>query len=1071
MKDSISKPVLVVVSLGLLLIISLLWFGLHRQKAVAPPAPVAAQKPATSTAPAFLKKPISAPAKPAAVVVAADDHLLPVIPISLLKTLSEDPTYNGSAMSSLPSGTQKYGGIEFWLQGILRLQGTGTRDFESSHFRTSVVVPLDETNGATGVVWERGKNIAAAYILGGSLYSSDKSHEKVADVLWHYDDDTVSSPLEANRHLRDWVRQTYEEPARLPNPLTKVAWRGPHPTRKDVTLRLYRIGFINPHPEKTVRSLEFLSAMKKPSLFVAALTLDPLLPGARPDNLTSEEFADPELRGLLQLSVQDADGRPISGADVRSGFNAWNKGSPARHTTTDVAGLAQVRYDDGAESLEVNADAEGFSGRMMLWDVKGGDKIPATYILKLTPEIKLGGIVVNEDNLPVAGASVTTYRFWRGAVTNPKGEQASFSRQALTTDSQGRWEAKGVPPTLLDSIGFNVTHPDYVAANGVSGINGTVEQQLRAGAYKTVLQRGQMVRGRVVDGQEQPVPNATVRAGQKYSSDRKQTTSDVEGRFSFSAVKTDEVLFSASAKGFSSDARNILVKPEMAEIIFHLKAGSTIRGHVQDESAQPLAGARIQLSNRYYSDPLYDANEFSGTTDANGDFSWDSAPNQTMSFGVSKTGYESKDSVKLEPNQDNIITLRSGRKVEGVVLDAASGQPVTNFNVFVGQTSGDDKSIYGRLEKKSFNAPDGRFSVTTEDESENAVSVSAESYADKIEKFPEAQNGTVQLTVRLTPSETLAGVVLAPDGTLAPGVTVAAVVTDQWNGGVQLAGSRLRAYGSQGHSTETDSEGRFKIPSPPEKGLVVAAADAGFGQAEISEVRSSKALALQAWGRIEGTLKIGGQPGVGKDLFFTLPVRGISTDFNGFKVTTDEQGAFTMEKIPPGEGSIVRLIKTSANSWTHSDGTAVTVKSGETTQITLGDKGAVLVGRIRYAVQPTNETPITIQGNVSSSAPMPAAPKFNTSAEAQAYYNTPEMQALMRQRKNYSIEMRDGGVFTADNVVPGKYSLNITARAGRDWSQPAVAQGAVKEITVPDDFDPATPIDVGEVVLQPNPSR
>ncbi|MEY4916329.1 MAG: Thiol-disulfide oxidoreductase ResA [Verrucomicrobiota bacterium] len=1069
MKNSISKPVLVVVGLGLLLIVALLWFGLHRQNKSAPPAPVAVEKPAAATAPAFLQKPISTPAKPAPKVVVADDHLLPVIPISLLKTLSEDPAYNGSAMSSLPSGTQKYGGIEFWLQGILRLQGTGTRDFESSHFRTSVVVPLDETNGATGVVWERGKNIAAAYILGGSLYSSEKSHEKIADVLWHYDDDTVSSPLEANRHLRDWVRQTYEEPARLPNPLTKIAWHGPHPTRTDVTLRLYRIGFINPHPEKTVRAIEFLSAMKKPSLFVAALTLDPLLPGARPDNLTSEEFGDPELRGLLQLSVQDAEGRPISGADVRSGFNAWNKGSPARHATTDVAGLAQVRYDDAAESLEVNAEADGFSGRMMLWDVKGGDQIPATYILKLTPELKLGGIVVNAENLPVAGASVTTYRFWRGPISNGKGEQASYSRQALTTDAQGRWQAKGVPPTLLDSIGFNVSHPDYVTANNVSGISGAVEQQLRAGTYKTVLQRGQSVRGRVVDGQEQPVASASVRVGQKYSSDRKETKTDADGRFTFSAVKTDEVLFSASAKGFSSEAKNILVKADMAEIIFRLKAGSTIRGHVQDESAQPLAGTRVNLSGNY-GDPLYDANDFSATTDANGDFSWDSAPNQAMKFDVNKSGFESK-SAKLEPNQDNTITLRPARTVEGVVLDAASGQPVTNFTVTVGQTSGDDKSIYGRMQKKLFNTPDGKFSVTTEDESENAVSVSAESYADKIEKFPEANNGAVQLTVRLTPSETLSGVVLAPDGTPAPNITVAAIETGNWNGGVQLTGSRLRAYGSQAHATETDSEGRFKISSPPEKGLVVAAADAGFGQAEISEVRASKILALQAWGRIEGTLKIGSQPAVGKELLFTLPIRSISTDFNGFKVTTDEQGAFTMEKIPPGEGSIVRLIKTSANSWSHSDSTSVTVKPGETTQVTLGDNGAVLVGRIRYAVQPTNETPISIQGNLSSTAPMPAAPKFNTPAESQAYYNSPEMQALMRQRKNYSIEMRPDGAFTADNVVPGKYSLSITARAGRDWSQPAIAQGSAPEITVPDDFDPATPIDAGEVVLQPSPPR
>jgi uncharacterized GH25 family protein len=616
-----------------------------------------------------------------------------------------------------------------------------------------------------------------------------------------------------------------------------------------------------------------------------------------------------------------------------------------------------------------------------------------------------------------------------------------------------------------------VSHPDYVTANSSGSITGVAEQQLRAGTYKTVLQRGQTVRGRVLDGQEQPIAGATVYVGHKNSSDRKEAMTDDAGRFLFAAVNNEEVNSevpcSATAKGFSTAAKTILVKPDMAEIIFHLKAGSVIRGHVQDESSQPVAGARVNLSNIFYGDPLYDANDFSSTTDVNGDFSWDSAPSQAMKFAVAKSGYESKENVKLEPNQDNVITLRAGRKVEGVVLDAASGQPVTNFSVRVGQDSGDGKNIYGQLREQKFSPPDGRFSVTTEDESENAVGVSADGYADKTEKFPENQTGAIQLTVQLTPSEMLTGVVLAPDGTPAPGVTVAAVEPAQWSANIELTGVRLRAYGSRDHMAETDSAGRFKIPSPPEKGLVVAAAEAGFGQADISEVRASQTLALQAWGRIEGTLKIGGQPGAGKDLFFTLPNRGINTDFTGFKTTTDEQGAFTMEKIPPGDGDIVRLIKISPNSWRHSDGTMVTIKSGETTQVTLGDNGAVLIGKIRYEVQPTNDAPPNVDGYLSSSAPMPDTPQFNTPAESQAYLNSLEMQALMRQRKNYSIELRPDGTFTAENVVPGKYSLNITARAGRDWSQPPIAKGSVPEITVPEGFDPATPIDVGEVVLKP----
>jgi hypothetical protein len=319
--------------------------------------------------------------------------------------------------------------------------------------------------------------------------------------------------------------------------------------------------------------------------------------------------------------------------------------------------------------------------------------------------------------------------------------------------------------------------------------------------------------------------------------------------------------------------------------------------------------------------------------------------------------------------------------------------------------------------------------------------------------------------VQLKPSPTLSGTVLAPDGTPAPGVNVVATANNQ-HYGVQLSGGRLRSFDSHSKMATTDANGQFTLPSVPDDGTIVAAGDPGFAQAPLAEVRSSSTFTLQAWGRIEGTLKIGGQPGVGKDLLFNLSIPGIGTDFNGYKSTTDDQGQFTMEKVPPGEGAVVRLIKTSPNSWTHSDSTAVSVKPGDTTQVTLGDNGAVLVGRIRFDNPPTNYATLNFQGNLSS--PMPQMPKFNSPNEAQAYFQTPEYQALMKTHKNYAIEMNPDGSFTVDDVGPGVYSLNVSANVSgqRPWQHPPVGQGSM-QITVPDSFSPTSPIDIGEVVLNP----
>ena len=69
--------------------------------------------------------------------------------------------------------------------------------------------------------------------------------------------------------------------------------------------------------------------------------------------------------------------------------------------------------------------------------------------------------------------------------------------------------------------------------------------------------------------------------------------------------------------------------------------------------------------------------------------------------------------------------------------------------------------------------------------------------------------------------------------------------------------------------------------------------------------------------------------------------------------------------------------------------------------------------------------------------------------------------------KRYAIQMGSNGSFSAEDVAPGSYSLDITVHAGvQFWNRPPLAQGSI-QVTVPDSFDPTTPIDIGEVLLKP----
>jgi hypothetical protein len=1070
----LAKPVLAIIAAGLVLSLCLVWIGLRHRHQI--PDQPSSQSQAATEPRAEAALPVRE--VPTAPTVAGDGGLPPVVPIPLKPMLID--AENGSWLRDkdyllAPHRAQEFGGVEFLMDGMIQLQGHGSRDVRDRKYRLLVAIPLSETNrvGQDLVVVDHGSNVASVHLLGGTRYD-EKLNNTFAHVIWHYADGTSqSTPLQYAVHLRDWTRNPYELPAHLSYLFTKVVWIDP--SQPGRTLRLYRLTLPNPAPEKILRRLELSSAMAEATLFVVGVTLDPLKPGQRPDNTPDLEPTDPVPASQLQVFVQDSGGQPVAGAELRvllqqhSGKDTFN----ARQLLgTDAAGSARIGYPpQDLDRFEISASAEGYGSRKMAWDLKSGDSVPSSYTLKFGGGISIGGVVVDPEDRPVAGASISLNRFWTGG-DDPRrrGEEVDFPTQKQTTDPQGHWEAKGLPPELLDRIGLQVTHPDFPGTNFTVGATSASEKEFRAGTFKIVLHRGLEVRGRVLDDAGNAIADATVWAGRKYFRDRQQTKSDSRGGFAFRNVNEGDTLFSVMAAGRKPEGKTFNVRSGMEEIVFRLAAGSVIRARVQNESGDPLGGTRVGLSGNP-GQAAYDSLEFTTTTDSDGKFEWTSAPDEPTPFYFFHEGYESKRDFSLKPNEDNVVTLQRNRQLQGQVVDATNEQPVGKFSVRTGHKSagvGNESEVYGVVNRHEFTAPDGRFTLDLGEEQDNAVAVSADGYADTVQSFPAAQDGIVQIVVRLKPSAALDGVVLKADGTPAAGVNVS-IVKEGVGSSIQLSGGRLRSYGPSKLAT-TDSEGRFHIGSSPDDGQVVAVGDAGFARVPLSQVRSSGIITLSQWGRVEGTLTIQGKPGTGQEVLFTLQNSGIGTDFNGYKATVDEQGHFAIENVPPGEGAIVRLIKTAANSWTYSHNTPITVEPGKTTQITLGDTGAVLQGTVRFETPPADGQSLTISGTLSS--PGPTLPHFNTPEETRAYLQSPEWKQQVTQRRNFAVAVNADGSLQLDSIPAGTYTLNITAmKAGdRPWTQPPVATGQTT-ITVPDNPNPLTPISIGEIVLKPAPVR
>ncbi|MFM2295698.1 MAG: Thiol-disulfide oxidoreductase ResA [Verrucomicrobiota bacterium] len=1000
------------------------------------PAPVVAKVTAKPTpAPEVVAAPELAAPRPAS-------ELPPVIPVSLVPYLLPEESNLGQlddALKSLPTGTQVYGGIEFWLQGALSMQGLASRDEQKILHRESVLIPLTAATGA-------GK-LGCLHLLGGTRFSSPTPGEKFADVVWHYADGSAQrSAIGYDTDLRDWSRKRYEQPVRLPNPLTKVAWHAEHPTRKDRSLRFYRLTVPNPQPQKPVAQIEFASAMTRPSLLVLALTLDPARAGERADDLTGDEMPDPELKGLVKIFVQSPDGYAVTGAKLR--VTAQDKLSQiqplVQSFTTGEDGSADVKFPtDELATLEVSAAHDDYGARRMRWDLKAGDTVPQTFVLKLGEGLTLGGQVVNPADAPIAGARVDIYRSYTSSEEmNKKGVQPDYSprsRQApLMTGADGRWQAKGVPVELKSSLGFQVTHKDYLSESiHLDGSSSELEK-LRAGTYKTILKTGLTLSGRVLGDVNQPIPNATVSLGQQYSSDRSTAKTDAAGQFTLTKVDVGEQPLAVTAKGYAPDSRNVQVTDPPSELVIKLGGAHFLRALVQDEQGSPLAGVRASLGWNNGQ-----ALQFSATTDAQGRFSWDSAPAWPVKFDFSKEGYLYSNDKLLNPDTENVVVLKKSAKVHGYVVDATTGQPVTKFRVGLGKSYNEGKDFYFNNSNSGEEKADvnGQFTLELQSEDSNAIRAGADDYADETQMLPAAQNGEIQVTLRLKASPALRGTVTLPDGTPLPGMNVAAAPAEM--GGNSLSVRNGKINGNSGSRVATtDEQGKFALSSPPEDGTVVASGDAGFGTTTIAQLRATGVVVVQGFGRIEGVLRVGGQPLAGEIIRYSSDLKNVYYDSgSGMGAKTDEQGKFTLEKIPAGTGSLVRLVQSSANSWTHSHKISVTVEAGKTTQVTLGESGAVVRGTVRFEVQPEDISALRINGSVLGSG----------------------------DNGGYHFNVKPDGTFSVDSVPPGEHhiSVEVTRRrpGGRDYESDTVATGSTA-VTVPNGANSYQAINAGEILLR-----
>ncbi len=314
---------------------------------------------------------------------------------------------------------------------------------------------------------------------------------------------------------------------------------------------------------------------------------------------------------------------------------------------------------------------------------------------------------------------------------------------------------------------------------------------------------------------------------------------------------------------------------------------------------------------------------------------------------------------------------------------------------------------------------------------------------DLVPPAPPAQ-GQRSSSTRHTPTNTapISGQVCTPDGKPVLGATVLLCTSD--SGGYILDGQPRSFGGALG--TITDAKGRFGLPSSNGPYALAVTHDNGYAEVTGEEFAKSGQIVLRPWARVEGVLRIGSKPTAGEIVLLMYePSFPYAPDaprlHHECKSTTDHQGRFVLEKLPPGQHRVARaMIETDLPGGGYRTGFTQMVRvdlvPAETARVELGGQGRPVVGRLTM--------PKGYMGNVSlpfarrSLTPIRPAPqipgladfKANTpeaNALRNAWYETDAGKAYERAHKWYSFKIDPDGAFRIDDIPAGRYELYVDA--------------------------------------------
>ena len=748
----------------------------------------------------------------------------------------------------------------------------------------------------------------------------------------------------------------------------------------------------------------------------------------------------------VTVNVHDAaTQKPLSGAKVTVG---GGKSKQDFYTADDGSIKVPVA---NPKNLSLTVASDGYAPLQQYYYQRGpSDTMPDHFDFPLEHAISVSGTVVDQNNTPLAGAKVQCVI--NKKLSNPN-LRLGASWTTVTADAMGNWSVAGIPETF-DDIQLGAYHRDCIGENPYIPLDSFKDlAALKNGTATLKLFRGTPVTITVTDENGTPIRNATIGYGEDRVASNVYPTekTNSKGLCTLGIKAGITAPLTIQAKGFSPELQRILIGDQPQAISIKLAAGHLLEGTVLDDKGDPAAKATVYIDTWRGARTLNKRLQ----TDVDGHFTWSEAPADEVKADVLTANGE-KRGVSMKAGDENKVALSPPTSFKGTVVDAATGQPITNFTLALGIFFGNNQPLnwdYTNTEREVHRAGNSFDTTFSYPYPGRAVRVMADGYLPSDSSTFPMDGKEVEFTFKMEKGQPLAGKILNPDGSPAHDATVALVLA---GGNLQLQNGTLPEWALRNAlSTKSTADGSFSLPSQRDNYLLVVATDAGYVQADRDALQKNSTLTLEPWGRVEGVAMHGTKPAPGATIDGNTFRRSVATTaqqaaeeqrrpqvYNSLSTTTDDQGKFTFERVAPGDMSVGIRVSMGDRSWTTTNSETVTVLPGKTVTAQVGGKGRAVTGRIvlpaDIQAKPHTFQYATIQDDRKENPfhlpfdyfLLPAdqrkawLEKWQTSDEGKKA--TEEQRKNAQNRKFFNFPVNADGSFTAEGITEGNYILNAS---------------------------------------------